>query len=185
MDYQPRWVAEFQGIARQMRARLPDQVTRIDHIGSTSVVGLAAKDVIDLQLTVTDLTDNSTTATLIELGYQLRADLRFDNLVGLAEDDRELEKHYLAQAPNQREIHIHVREQGRLNQQYPLLFRDYLRADARTRAAYDQVKRELATRFAYDRHAYYAIKDPYMDTIYQAACLWRDANGWQPDNDYL
>jgi len=66
-----------------------------------------------------------------------------------------------------------VRKLGRLNQQYPLLFRDYLIADANVRQAYEQVKRELATRFAHDSQAYYAIKEPYMDTLYRAALLWQ------------
>jgi len=185
---QAGWAAEFEAIARDLRAHLsrPEEpVTRIDHIGSTAVVGLAAKDVIDIQLTVTKLSNRSAIGPLTKRGYQLRDDIRFDNLVGMPDNDPQLAKHYLTQPPGQRAVHVHVREQGRINQEYPLLFRDFLRADANVRQAYERIKRELAQRFPNDSSAYYAIKDPYMDTIYAAACLWRDATGWQQDQHSL
>ena len=77
-----------------------------------------------------------------------------------------------------------MREEGRLNQLYPLLFRDFLRADEPTRLAYEDIKRELARRFADDVEAYYAIKDPYMDTVYRAALMWKEATAWTPDDAF-
>jgi len=79
---------------------------------------------------------------------------------------------------------IHIREQGRINQRYALLFRDFLRYDSVVRDAYAAVKKELAKRFSSDRDAYYAIKDPYMDTIYQAAKLWAKLSDWKQDDGY-
>lgn len=195
-DPRPDWAADYRAIANHLRGLFNPRpvsgttptspgVVRIDHIGSTAVTGLAAKDVIDVQITVCELADQTVIERLTQAGYQRRDDIRFDNLVGLASDDPALAKHYLTQPPDRRAAHIHVREQGRLNQIYPLLFRDYLRAEPTTRAAYAKVKRALAARFADDPSAYYAIKDPYMDTVYQAACLWRDAVGWQVDQRYI
>ena len=181
----PGWADEYRAIAKDLRALLNQDALRIDHIGSTAVPGLAAKDVIDLQITVSDLTDTTSITRLTQAGYELRDDIEFDNLVGRPTDDPALQKRYLTEPEGERPIHIHVRETGRLNQIYALLFRDYLRADATTRSAYAQIKRELAARFPNNASAYYAIKDPYMDTVYQAACLWRDATSWTPDEDYL
>lgn len=181
----PGWADEYRAIAKDLRALLNQDALRIDHIGSTAIPGLAAKDVIDLQITVSDLTDTTSITRLTQAGYELRDDIEFDNLVGRPTDDPALQKRYLTEPDGERPIHIHVRETGRLNQIYALLFRDYLRADATTRSAYAQIKRQLAARFPDNASAYYAIKDPYMDTIYQAACLWRDATSWTPDEDYL
>ena len=55
MAYQSRWPDEFQTIASSLRQGLGDLALRIDHIGSPSVPGLAAKDVIDIQITVSKL----------------------------------------------------------------------------------------------------------------------------------
>ena len=62
-----------------------------------------------------------------------------------------------------RRVNLHVRVAGRANQRYPLLFRDYLRANAVAREAYAEVKRELARLHPADVDAYYAIKDPVCD----------------------
>ena len=56
IDYQPTWPAEFAAIAATLRHALGDLALRIDHIGSTSVPGLAAKDIIDVQIAVAALT---------------------------------------------------------------------------------------------------------------------------------
>ena len=55
LPYQATWPGEFQTISRPLRAALSDLALRIDHIGSTSVPGLAAKDIIDIQITVVAL----------------------------------------------------------------------------------------------------------------------------------
>jgi GrpB-like predicted nucleotidyltransferase (UPF0157 family) len=54
VDYRPQWVAEFTALAAQLQAALGALALRIDHIGSTAVPGLAAKDIIDVQVTVAD-----------------------------------------------------------------------------------------------------------------------------------
>ncbi len=106
-------------------------------------------------------------------------------LTGLDSSSPDLQKKIFRQKPGQRRTHIHIREENRLNQIYPLVFRDYLRFDSLTRLAYAEIKKELASRFADDVEAYYAIKDPYMDTVYQAAQLWAKSRNWQVDNDFI
>ncbi|MEM7016291.1 MAG: GrpB family protein [Pseudomonadota bacterium] len=184
VNYQERWPTEFESIAVAMRAALGSNVVRIDHIGSTSVPGLSAKDIIDIQISVSDLDNKDALLPLEKLGYP-RPKHNNDVLVGLEDDSPELQKLFLKEPAGQRRTNIHVREVGRLNQAYPLLFRDYLRADSRIREAYQMIKIELAARFPEDIDAYYAIKDPYMDTVYQAALLWAKQNDWQLDQNFL
>jgi len=69
ISYQERWVSEFQEISQVLRKRLGSLAIRIDHIGSTSVPNLAAKDIIDIQITVAALNDDLNEA-MESLGYK-------------------------------------------------------------------------------------------------------------------
>ncbi len=179
VEYDPAWPEQFTALARQISAVMGSDARRIDHIGSTSVPGLAAKDILDVQITVADLEATGNLQKLTAAGFRLRSTLTHDLFTGLDENDAQLKKKFLREPEGQRQAHVHVREAGRLNQLYPLLFRDYLRADAVVCAAYETVKRELASHFPNDADAYYRIKDPYMDTIYQGAKLWAVQSGWE------
>ena len=70
--YDPRWVDDFQRLAAALREALGERALRIDHIGSTSVPGLAAKDVIDIQVTVADLGDAEHARRLLAAGFALQ-----------------------------------------------------------------------------------------------------------------
>lgn len=179
----PEWPQQFGAIADKLRQTLQTEALRIDHIGSTSVHDLAAKDVIDIQISVADLVRERVTAKLIELGYRLSPHAS-DNLVGLAEGSPDLQKRFLREPSGHRRVHVHVREMGRLNQSYALLFRDFLRSNELIRRAYQMIKLELADKFADDLDSYYAVKDPHMDTIYGAAKLWASQVNWQPDEAF-
>ncbi len=180
VSYNPNWVFEYQQLAAELQELVGARCLRMDHIGSTAVVGLAAKDVIDVQITVANLASETVSTILAQAGYQPVPDLQ-DSLVGVHQGSVELKKAFLCERKSARRANIHVREAGRLNQRYALLFRDYLRSNAAVRAAYQQIKLELAQRFPNDTQAYYAIKDPYMDTVFAAAELWAEASGWQID----
>ena len=73
-----------------------------------------------------------------------------------------------------------MRGQGRRNQRYALLFRDYLRADAAAAGAYGELKRALAAVALDDWDAYYAVKDPACDLIMAAAERWAVQTSWEP-----
>ena len=83
VDYRPEWREQFDRIAETLRSALGDRALRIDHIGSTSVAGLAAKDVLDIQVTVRDLDDAAIVARFREAGFRLREENSADLLVGL------------------------------------------------------------------------------------------------------
>ncbi|BCE03798.1 GrpB family protein [Marinicellulosiphila megalodicopiae] len=181
--YHPNWPDEYQKIAKQLRFLLEDVALRIDHIGSTSINELAAKDVIDIQITVDDISNTFIEQKLTSEGFVFRNEADCDNLVGLDNDSIELKKKFFQELQGERRAHIHVRQIGRLNQEYPLLFRDYLRSHSTIKLAYAKIKIELAKYFSNDANGYYAIKDPYMDTVYQAAKLWAKQTNWQQDSE--
>jgi GrpB-like predicted nucleotidyltransferase (UPF0157 family) len=172
VPYDPNWPEEFNKLASVIRDALGDFALRIDHIGSTSVPGLAAKDVIDMQVTVADLDVDTLGPALAHIGY---TDLQFreDHVPpGGSDDPLDWRKLMPATPPGQRRTHLHIRQQGRPNQHYPLLFRDYLRSHPDAAAAYARVKIALARLHPDDIDAYYDVKDPVCDLIYQAAERW-------------
>jgi GrpB-like predicted nucleotidyltransferase (UPF0157 family) len=179
IPYQERWPEEFRAIANILRGGLSALALRIDHIGSTAVPGLAAKDVIDIQVSVAALDEKLVTAMNI-LGYNLpEGEWRDHRPAGAQGPETDWQKLYFRAPPGQRRTHTHVRVLGRPNQRYPLLFRDYLRAHPATAASYAELKRRLAANLA-DWTTYPEVKDPAVDLIYFAAEDWAAAIGWQP-----
>jgi GrpB-like predicted nucleotidyltransferase (UPF0157 family) len=179
VDYRATWPDEFRQLAGQLRQTLGPLAVRIDHIGSTSVPGLAAKDVIDIQITVAALSDEAL-RRLTSLGYQHVPHIRGDHL---PPDDHhapeQWEKWFFRPPPGQRRTNTHVRIAGRANQRYALLFRDFLRAHAGMATAYGELKRRLATSLR-DPDDYPDVKDPAVDLIYLAAQSWAAILSWQP-----
>jgi GrpB-like predicted nucleotidyltransferase (UPF0157 family) len=152
---------------------------RIDHIGSTAVPGLAAKEVIDVQVSVAALDENVITAVQA-LGYRQLAGVWRDHCPpGGPEADDEWSKFLFVEPEGQRRVNVHLRVLGRANQRYALLFRDYLRAHPAMAQAYAELKRRLAESLA-DPKMYPDVKDPAVDLIYLAAEDWASATGWQP-----
>jgi GrpB-like predicted nucleotidyltransferase (UPF0157 family) len=178
--YNPLWPQEFDAIRSSLREILGALALRIDHIGSTSVPGLGAKDVIDVQITVQSLTPE-VRQRLVDAGYEYREANAHDH-VPLGEDDnpRLWAKFCFIQPADQRRANIHVRVAGNPNQRYPLLFRDYLRAHPDSARTIELIKRQLARYHADDIEAYYDIKDPIYDLIWDAAQDWARSSGWQP-----
>lgn len=179
LPYQPQWPEEFAAIGSRMRQAVGDLAMRIDHIGSTSVPGLAAKDIIDVQITVRDL-EAPIERPLNQVGYYRLEGIWMDHVPeGAPETESEWQKWMLRPADGLRAANIHVRVAGRLNQRYPLLFRDYLRAHPPIAGAYAQVKRALARYHPDDKVAYYDVKDPVCDIIIGGAEEWAAATRWQ------
>jgi GrpB-like predicted nucleotidyltransferase (UPF0157 family) len=180
VDYRTSWSQDFRDIARTLRNGLGDIALRIDHIGSTSVPGLCAKDVIDLQISVAALNSKVTDA-MQRLGYRQAQDISRDHR---PPDDHGPETDWFKlffRAPSgQRRTNTHVRVLGRPNQRYPLLFRDYLTAHPTTAAAYGELKRRLAAALRNPDEDYPDVKDPAVDLIYLPAQRWAVATDWSP-----
>jgi GrpB-like predicted nucleotidyltransferase (UPF0157 family) len=169
VPYDPAWPVRFAELGAALRRVLGATALRIDHIGSTSVPGLAAKPIIDLQISVADFEPlDAYRIPLESLGYVFRA------------DNDERTKRYFREAPGTRRTHIHVRRAGSWSEQFALLFRDYLRADDAEARAYAEVKGVLAARFAADRHGYTDAKDPHIWEVMRRADRWSQRTGWRP-----
>jgi GrpB-like predicted nucleotidyltransferase (UPF0157 family) len=178
----PAWPDDFQALKARLAPAVPAGSV-IHHIGSTAVPGLAAKDVIDIQVSVDSL-GRVDAAGIVALGFIQRIMTGIGDHCppGMDLPDAELTKLFFKSAG--RAAHIHVREKGRFNQRYPLLCRDFLRAHPVAALAYAQVKHQLASRFPDDVEAYYDIKDPVFDIIMDGANEWATRTGWsQPPGD--
>jgi GrpB-like predicted nucleotidyltransferase (UPF0157 family) len=171
VEYDPTWPSQFSALAYDLRAALGDVALRIDHIGSTSISGLAAKPIIDIQISVASFDPlESFKLPLEQLGYLYRA------------DNPERTKRYFREPLGTRRIHIHVRRCGSFSEQFALLFRDYLRAHPDRRDEYAQLKRELAQRYVNveDRAAYTDAKAPFIWETISRADRWAQHTGWLP-----
>ena len=182
VPYRPEWPAEFRRRAAEMRAVLGDTALRIDHIGSTSVPGLAAKDIIDVQVTVRDLGDNEPwTARFKAAGFQPRPDIQADHVPPWFQGDpAEWAKRYVREPATEQRTHIHIRVAGRENQRFALLFRDFLRAQSRFAALYALAKQRLSELFPDSIDDYLYVKEPVIDLIISAAEDWAVATRWAP-----
>lgn len=168
-DYDPAWPGLFRETATAFRQALGPLALRIDHIGSTSVPGLAAKPIIDIQISVASLEPvEPYAAGLASLGYEWRP------------DNPELTKRYFREGPGMRRTHVHVRRSGSFAEQFALLFRDYLRADLLACDYYAAAKRQLALQDWEDVSAFGEAKDPIFWEIIYRANRWSQDTGWEP-----
>jgi GrpB-like predicted nucleotidyltransferase (UPF0157 family) len=169
VPYDPDWPNQFRVVADAIRREMGGLALRIDHVGSTSVPGLAAKDVIDLQISVADFEPLAPLVTSLQrAGFEYRA------------DNPELTKRYFRERPGFKRIHVHVRRVGSFSEQLALLFRDHLRGSADDCALYAAEKRRLAGQFRHDRPGYTDAKAPVIWAILQRASDWSQRIGWQP-----
>ena len=132
VDYDPGWPHLFKREARRLRATLGDQALQVEHTGSTSVPGLAAKPIIDILLVVPDSGDERAyVPRLEEAGYVLR----------IREPD--WYEHRLLKGPDTA-VNVHVLSEHCPEIQRMLDFRDWLRTNDADRELYERTKRQLA-----------------------------------------
>jgi GrpB-like predicted nucleotidyltransferase (UPF0157 family) len=169
-DYNPAWMSEFAELGAALRQALGEAALRIDHIGSTSVPGLAAKPIVDVQISVLSLEPVDAYRPAIEsCGFAWQA------------DNPELTKRYFREVPPRPRTHVHVRRRGSFDEQFALLFRDYLRVNQERAAAYAAVKRSVAHLLLTDRNAYVDAKSPFIWDVIREADEWAQRTGWEPE----
>ena len=133
-EYDPAWPALFEREAARIRAALGDTALAVEHVGSTSVPGLAAKPVIDILLVVHDSSDEAAYVPQLEAaGYVLR----------IREPD--WHEHRLFKGPDTN-VNMHVFSAGSVEIERMLGFRDWLRMHDGERRLYENSKRELSAR---------------------------------------
>ena len=172
VDADPGWATAFETEAARVREALGPLCTRVDHTGSTSVPGLAAKPVLDLQVSVTDLDIAELERLLAPLGY-----------VHIAVPDDALTAEYpffCRPSRGTRTHHIHACRAGGDQEMRHLALRDYLIARPDEAAAYAALKRDLATRFREDRQAYIDGKDAFVKELEARAVAWAAARTAAP-----
>lgn len=183
--YDPDWPARAATELAALRAALGPVVVAADHIGSTSIPGMAAKDILDLQLSVADLAAaDAFRGPLGRLGYvrlPSEYEYEYDHVPAGEQTDPGLwTKRFWSRRDHPAgDANLHVRRTGSPNERLALLFRDWLRAHPLAIAGYSQFKLELA-RSVTDLERYTDIKDPVVDVIVAAAAQWAADAGWRP-----
>ncbi|MBB6024721.1 GrpB-like predicted nucleotidyltransferase (UPF0157 family) [Paenibacillus sp. JGP012] len=168
-SYNPNWRTLFIELGSNLRNSLGNTALRIDHIGSTSIEGIDAKPIIDIQISVLDFDDELSFKPHIEgLGFELRTN----------NDDKT--KKYFREIPGTRRTHIHVRQAGSFGEQTTLLFRDYLRRNSNDCTKYVNEKHRLMNLYKNDRPKYVEGKGPIVWEILNRASRWSQEVGWRP-----
>lgn len=166
VPWDPGWPERFARWRRRIRDAVGEAALRIEHVGSTAVPGLAAKPVVDVQVSVPAVEDEGAYVPGIEaIGVPLRS--------------REEGHRYFRHPPGRpRLVHVHVCQAGGEWERVHLLFRDYLRAHPQVARAYADLKAELAARHATDRLAYLEGKSGFIRDALAAAERWAGRAGW-------
>ena len=166
VPYDPRWPEEFLKIRGELDAMLEDHAPgiahRIEHVGSTSVPGLSAKPVIDLDLVIPSMEDFGAVKEALEAaGYRHEGDLGIPAREAFRYEDKpNLMKHHLYVCPaDSPELCRHM------------TFRDRLRAHPVEAEEYGRIKTEAAARHPEDMDAYIADKSPFIEKIYRRCGL--------------
>ena len=156
VDHDPEWADWFRTLHDLIWPAVEDLALRIDHVGSTSVPGLAAKPTIDMDIVVAHVADApGVVARLAEIGYRWRGDLGVEGREAfrlLEDDGRPPHNLYLVVEGNRAHLDH-------------LLLRDLLREDPDARERYAAVKRESAASSPGDIDAYLAGKAPLVDEL--------------------
>jgi 16S rRNA processing protein RimM len=153
VDYDPEWPKMFEAEASRLQEAFGDVPVRIEHVGSTSVPGLAAKPSVDIQVSVPDFYDRDAYfGPLFSLGYEHVPDPDFTEYPFFGWPS--------AKAPST--FHVHVCQADTELERRHLRFRDRLRADPVASDEYAALKRELALKHGNDIEAYVVDKDAFI-----------------------
>jgi dephospho-CoA kinase len=180
VDYDPEWPCDASRLIARLMLAAGGKALRVDHIGSTSVPGLAAKDVIDLQMAVRSLDDADAIAdALAGAGFPTLPDFTRDTPKVTDPDPEHWRKRMHASADPGRWVNLHIRAINSPGWRYALLFPAWLRGDDEARAEYEAVKREAVPRFA-DIGSYADAKEPWFAQADARADSWAAKTSWTP-----
>ena len=178
--YDRSWPAQGGRLTQRLERALGQRAVRVDHIGSTSVPGLLAKDVIDLQVGVRDLADADDPAfvrALRDLGFPRSEGNVQDTVHAWAPDPVDWQKRFHGSADPGRVAHLHVRRVGSPGHEVALLFRDWLRTHPQEVDAYADLKRELAATRSTTTD-YTEAKEPWLARALGRARVWAGETQW-------
>ena len=156
--YDETWKADFAAIRDELNAVLSDLALRIEHVGSTSVEGLSAKPVIDIDVVIQDRTYlPAVISALRTIGYTHEGDLGIPGREAFKYSGKEhLRKH-----------HLYVCSQDSEELKRHVAFRDHLRSNPDAAAEYSRIKEEGAQLYPWDIDKYIEHKSPFVEMIYK------------------
>ena len=179
----PGWPSAASRMLARVAAAVGAAALSLDHIGSTAIPHMPAKDVVDLQLGVTSLeVAEQISAPLTRAGFIRQPGQWFDSPHPADAAPEDWYKTFHANADPGRSVNLHVRVAGSPGWRFALLFRDWLRADPSAAAEYLGVKRAASAEFAGDVDAerYTRAKEPWFERAWQRSQAWAELTGWQP-----
>jgi GrpB-like predicted nucleotidyltransferase (UPF0157 family) len=163
VDYDPAWPGRFRREEAKIRAALGEAALSVEHIGSTSVPGLAAKPIVDILLVVEDSGEEASyLPALEEAGYVLRV------------REPDFHEHRMFRTP-EKDVHLHVYSAGSPEIERYLLLRDRLRENGEERELYVGTKRELARRDWPSMQHYAEAKTEVIEGIIARAAAVRSS----------
>lgn len=156
--YNEEWKSDFIAIRDELDAVLKDIVLKIEHVGSTSVEGLSAKPVIDVDVVIKDTTVLSDVISALQtIGYFHEGDLGIPGREAFKYEGKEyLRKH-----------HLYVCSQDSEELKRHITFRDYLRSNPDAVEEYSKIKEEAANLYPWDIDKYIEHKSPVIEMIYK------------------
>ena len=157
LPYDEKWAQAFLDIKSELDAVLGGLPISIEHVGSTSVQGLAAKPIIDVDVVVRRTDVGAAIKALATIGYE------HEGNGGI--EDREMFKY--SGKENLMEHHLYVCPEDSAELKRHVLFRDYLRAHPDAVQAYSQIKKEAAALYPHDIDSYINHKGAVIEKIYK------------------
>ena len=157
-SYDESWKTDFIAIRDELDAALKDLALRIEHVGSTSVEGLSAKPIIDIDVVISDRSVlPEVVSALGSIGYTHEGDLGIPGREAFKYEGKDhLRKH-----------HLYVCAQDSEELKRHLAFRDYLRSHPEAVAEYGRIKEEGAALYPYDIDRYIEHKSPFIENVYK------------------
>ena len=183
-SYDPQWAERAAVLIATLYGALGARALRIDHIGSTAVPGMDAKDVLDIQVSVTDLRDaqghfDQPLRALGFVGFPIGRD---HVPAGRNDDPARWAKQFWARRATGEDANLHIRVSGSPNERLALLFRDWMCAHPQAVIAYSAIKRSLAAAIP-DLDTYAEVKDPIVDLVIVTAEEWAVETGWSTSTE--
>lgn len=181
VPYRESWPADATRLIDRLTAAGGSLVSRIDHVGSTSVPGLAAKDVIDVQVAVANLADADALAEPFAHAGFPPWPFTQDSPHPADDDPERWRKRMAVAADPGRWCNVHLRVEGSPNWRTTLLFRDWLRAQPERRADYLRMKEHTAADHAAGTIYEYGVgKEPWFDHVWADMAKWAETTDWVP-----
>ena len=158
LPYDEQWKQDFLQIKGELQNALGELALRIEHVGSTSVQGLSAKPIIDIDVVIKDCSVfDDVVSVLGSIGYRHEGNLGIEGREAFKYDGKEhLQPHHLYVCPeDSAELKRHI------------AFRDYLRTHPEAVREYSQVKEKGAALYPHDIEKYIEHKSPFIEKVYR------------------